>query len=134
MSAIQILLVDDNINFLEATASFLAGEPQLKIVGRAVSGDEALQKSRQLQPDLILLDLILPDLNGVEVARRLKTQPSPPRIIILTLYDQPEYRALAEAARVDGFMCKSDVGLELLPLIGRLIVGLPAAKTAPGLG
>jgi DNA-binding NarL/FixJ family response regulator len=132
MTSIHILLVDDNVNFLEAATSFLAGEPLLKVVGQAVSGGEALQKSYQLRPDLILLDLILPDLSGFEVARRLKAQPDSPRIIILTMYDQPEYRALAEAVRVDGFMCKSDVGLELLPLIGRLVAGLPTPKTAPG--
>jgi DNA-binding NarL/FixJ family response regulator len=120
MSPIRILLVDDNPEFLDVAAYFLSTEPQLEIVGRALSGHEALSKISQLQPDLVFLDLAMPNMNGLEVTRKLKGQSDLPRIIILTLHDSQEYRNLAEAMGADGFITKSDFGTELLPLIHTL--------------
>jgi DNA-binding NarL/FixJ family response regulator len=116
----RVLLVDDNQDFLESAANFLASDPEIEIVGRASSGRCALEQVPVLKPDLVVMDLTMPEMNGLEATRRLKSQPDGPRVIILTLHDNPEYRAAAQEVQADGFVAKSELGLELLPLIREL--------------
>jgi DNA-binding NarL/FixJ family response regulator len=119
-SARRVLLVDDNAEFLDSASHFLTADQRIEIVGRACSARTALEQVPLLKPDLVLMDLSMPEMNGLEATRRLKARPDSPRVIILTLYDHPEYRAAAAAARADGFVAKSDLGNHLLPLINRL--------------
>lgn len=127
--AIRVLLVDDNPQFLAVLASFLATTSQLKIVGQALSGQDGLVQVAQLQPDLVLLDLNLPDINGLEVIRCLKAQPYVPHIIVLTLHNIREYRVAAEAAGAADFVLKEEVATLLLPAIYALFQILPASET-----
>lgn len=120
MTTINILLVDDSPAFLESAERFLAADPTLRIVGQALSGQEGIELARGLQPDLVLMDIRMPDMSGLEAARQIKAMSKPPRVIILTLYDNAEYRAQAEAIGTDGFVAKSDFGHQLLPLIHQL--------------
>lgn len=120
MPHIRIFLVDDNLEFLEAATNFLKTDPQLEVVGQATSGHEALEQVGWLQPDLVLMDLTMPDMSGLEATRQLKSQPNAPRVAILTLHDNPEYRTRAEMVHADGFVPKSEVGTQLLPLIHAL--------------
>jgi DNA-binding NarL/FixJ family response regulator len=120
MLTIRIILVDDSPEFLESAAHFLSIQPSIQIVGRALSGTEALEQAARLQPDLVLVDWAMPEMNGLEAARCLKAQPAAPRVIVLTLYDTPRYRAAAQAAGTDGFVNKADFGAQLMPLIHKL--------------
>jgi DNA-binding NarL/FixJ family response regulator len=120
MALIRTLLVDDNPEFLDAAGRFLASDPDIEIVGSAISGLEAIQQVSLLNPDLILMDLAMPGINGLETTRRIKAEPGSPRIIILTLHDNPEYRSASNSVNADGFIAKSDFGSDLIPLI-RLI-------------
>lgn len=117
MSSIRTLLVDDSPQFLEAAMRFLSSDPHIEIVGSTLSGKEALEKVISLNPDLVLIDLAMPDMNGLETTRHIKSQPGAPQVIILTLYDNSEYRTASESVRADGFVAKSDFGADLLPLI-----------------
>ena len=119
-SAIRVLLVDDNVSFLAVLTSFLLTAPQLEVVGQAFSGEEGLVQAVRLQPDLILLDLSLPDISGLEVARRLGTQLNAPKIIILTLHNSHEYRLAAQAAGAADFVLKEEVAVRLLASIDDL--------------
>jgi len=118
--AIRVLLVDDNPKFLQMTAGFLAIFAGFQVVGAADSGREALAQIEQLRPDLVLLDIAMPGLDGLEVTRRLKKQPAPPRVIILTMHDDLEYQRAAQAAGADGYVVKAEMGVQLLPLIRSL--------------
>ena len=120
MAPIRIILADDNPEFLHAATNFLATDPQLKIVGQARSGQEALDQVTALQPHLVVIDLAMPETNGLEATRRIKAQSHPPYVIILTFYDNAEYRTEAEQVAADGFVAKSDMGTQLLPLIHTL--------------
>jgi DNA-binding NarL/FixJ family response regulator len=120
MPARRVLLVDDNAEFLDSAAHFLNTDPRIEIVGRACSGRGALEQVPLLKPDLVLMDLSMPEMNGLEATRALKEQGDDPRIIILTLHDNPEYRAAAAAVRADGFVTKTDLDLQLLPMIHQL--------------
>jgi DNA-binding NarL/FixJ family response regulator len=123
MSPIRILLVDDSVYFLGAARSFLAGRPGLFVIDDAVNGRQALTQDKGHAADLVLLDLNLAGLNGLEVAQRLKAQPAPPRVIIVTLHNTPEYRQAALRAGADGFVGKDEFTTALLPLISALFPG-----------
>lgn len=120
MTLIRTLLVDDNPDFVEAAAHFLASDPEIEIVGVSLSGPDAINRLPGLLPDLVLVDLAMPDLNGLEVTRQIKSQANAPRVVLLTLHDNQEYRRAGQAAHADGFMTKSDLGIGLLPLIHSL--------------
>ena len=101
MSPINVLLVDDNAEFLKSATRFLAVDPQIVIAGCALSGRGALEQVALLHPDLVLMDMAMPGMNGLKATRHIKAQPDAPRVIILTLYDNAEYRAAAEAMGAD---------------------------------
>lgn len=124
---IRILLVDDNLEFLEAVARFLAADPLTEVIGQAPTGKEALNQAPQLKPDLVLMDLALPEMNGLETTRKMKAQPGAPKVIIVTLYDNAEYRAAAHSVHADGFISKSELGVQLLPLVHTLFTEDPQA-------
>jgi DNA-binding NarL/FixJ family response regulator len=120
MSPISVLLVDDNPDFLKSVARFLSADPQIVIAGSVLSGREALEQIESLHPDLVLMDLTMPGMNGLEATRLIKAQPDAPCVIILTLHDNAEYRAAAKIVRADGFVAKSEFGTQLEPLIRAL--------------
>ncbi len=120
MPSLRILLVDDSPTFLESATRFLAMDARLEIIGRVLSGGEALEQVPRLCPDLVLMDLAMPGMNGLEATRRIKAQPSAPYIVILTLNDSREYRDAALAVGADGFVTKSEFGTALLPLLHSL--------------
>ena len=120
MLPLRILLVDDSVQFLDVVARALATVPAIEIVGRALSGRDALEQVTQLQPDLVLMDVAMPNMNGLEATRRIKTQADAPHVVILTLHDTPEYRAAAEAVGADNFVSKAEFNAQMLPLIRTL--------------
>lgn len=91
--------------------------PHVEVVGRASSGREALDQVVRLHPDLVLVDLAMPDMNGFETTQRIKAQADAPRVVILTMHDSPDYRRAAQAAGADNFMFKGDLSSEFIPLI-----------------
>jgi DNA-binding NarL/FixJ family response regulator len=116
MAPIRVLLVDDSPLFLTTAARLLAGESRVRIVGQVLSGQAALDQVGRLGCDLVLLDFAMPDMNGLEVGRRLKELPVPPRVVLLSLNDGVEYREAA-ATCADAFLDKSRAATQLLPLI-----------------
>ena len=126
---LRTLIVDDNHTFVESAANFLMERPQIEVVGSAYSGQEALDKVEEFAPDLVLMDLSMPQMDGFEATRKIKARDNPPVVIILTLYDYPEYRDRAKIAGADGFVSKVDLGVKLMPLISELFAGLGVNKS-----
>ena|SRR3989338_5965790 len=120
MSKIRVLLVDDSPEFLRMATRFLAADPEVDLVGVALTGQDALVLVTGLQPDLILLDLIMPQMSGLEMTQQVKSLPNAPIVIILTGHDTPEYRSEAIVAGADGFVYKPELFHDLLPLMHRL--------------
>lgn len=120
MESIRILIVDDKPQFINAIVHFLANESRIEIVGSARSGIEAVAQATALKPDLILMDYVMPKMDGIEATRQINASPNAPRIVILTAYDIPEYRILSEEAGADGLIAKLNIGNDLLPLIYRI--------------
>jgi two-component system, chemotaxis family, chemotaxis protein CheY len=122
MGLIRTLLVDDSADFLDSAEQFLSADHNIEVIGRSQSGPEAIDEVSRLRPDLVLMDLAMPGMNGLEATQAIKAIDSPPRVIILTLYDNPEYRAAAGHVGADAFLTKSDFGERLLALIHDLQV------------
>ncbi len=116
----RIVVVDDNASFVRAMVDFLGREPGFEVVGRARSGHEAVAAAAQTAPDLILMDLLMPGMDGLEATRLIKAQPSAPRVIVVTVHEASGYRDAAYAAGADGIVSKGDIGPMLVPAIRAL--------------
>lgn len=120
MAGIRVLLVDDSPEFLKMLSKFFASAPEVDLVGIARTGQDAIKFSAELSPDLVLMDLIMPHMNGLDATRQIKSMPNAPIVVMLTGHDTPEYRSEAVNAGADGFVYKPELFHELLPLIRRL--------------
>ena len=118
---LKILLVDDNKTFLASVKNLLSMYSQAQVVGEAHDGVHALEMGQQVAPDLVLLDIVMPGLSGLDVAKTMKTWPTPPKILFLSLHDNIFYRAAARELGCLGLVGKSNFVIELLPLIAGLL-------------
>lgn len=123
------MLVDDNLTFLAAVRHFLSMMPDATVVGEAHDGHHALTLATQLQPDLVLLDIVMPELNGLNVARAMQSWPCPPSIVFLSMHDSESYRAAARDLGAIGFVGKADFVVGLLPIIANLTAARAATAT-----
>ena len=121
MTPIKVLLVDDNAMMLQQVKELLATAPWLEIVGEATDGLGVITKARELQPQLVLMDVGLPGQTGLEATRQLKDEMPQLKVIILTLYDMPIYRETALANGAGDYIIKKTMRKELLPAIQRLM-------------
>ncbi len=113
MKAIRVLLVDDHTLIRAGIRELLQGLSGIEVAGEAGDGHEALLLAEQLQPDVMLLDIGLPGLNGLEVAARLARLESPPRVVILSMYTSEEYVLQALRAGAAGYLLKGSAVAEL---------------------
>ena|SRR5271170_2144964 len=116
----SILIVDDNAQIRGLVKKFIESNQDLEVCGEAVDGMDAIEKSRNLKPDLIILDLSMPRMNGLEVARVLKASSQVP-IILFTNYANEIKPAESEAAGVNAVCSKGDNIAELIKPIARLL-------------
>ena len=114
---LRVLVVDDHAPFRETAADFLRGLPDIAAVETAGSGDDALKRAAAQAFDLVLLDLAMPGMNGLEAARALKKLPSAPRVYIASMQDSQETQAVAREAGADAFISKSDFARRLQHLL-----------------
>lgn len=117
---IRTLIVDDNPSFLRSVSQMIASYGELTLVGEARSAAGAVEQIALLHPDFVLMDMVMPDLNGFEATRIIKTRPGAPRVIICTLYDDKRYADAAMAVGADGFLAKSALSKQLLAVIHSL--------------
>ena len=120
MNPIRTLIVDDSSEFLRHAGAFIMDLPGVDLVGWAYLGREALDLVGTLEVDLLLLDVSLPGMDGLEVTRLVKTMPNPPRVILVTLHDDPAYSTAASEAGADGYIPKRNLVAELPGLIESL--------------
>ena len=131
MDPIRVWLIDDNPGFLRIATRFLqeACPGEVTVVGTSGGGREALARSLNPQPQVILLDLMMPDMNGLDVIPRLRAMLPHARIIALTLLDTRSYQSAALAAGADAFIPKTAMNTDLLPAIRQIIQADPLRQT-----
>jgi DNA-binding NarL/FixJ family response regulator len=122
-SAVRVLVVDDFGPWRLFICSMLQGMPELQVVSQVADGFEAVQKALELRPDLILLDISLPKLNGIEAARRIRHVAPNSKILFLTQNLSPEIFVAALDVGGDGYILKPDAGNELLTAIEAVLQG-----------
>ncbi len=117
MKPIRLLIVDDHVIVRKGILMFLSTEPAIEIVGEAESGQDALNQAKTLCPDVILLDLVMPQGDGLEAIARLKEELPQIKIIVLTTYaDEGRVKAALKAG-ANGYMLKDADGVMLLQAI-----------------
>ena len=117
LATVRIFIVDDYEPWRHAVCSILQQCKDFEVICEGWDGGEAVRKSAELQPDLVLLDIGLPNLNGLEAARQIRKVSPGSKILFLTLHDSPEL--VEEALRIgaSGFVVKSDALRDLLPAV-----------------
>jgi DNA-binding NarL/FixJ family response regulator len=123
MQVIRVLVVDDNAGLRRRLEEFLSAEPDIEVVGEAADGEQAILKARELQPDVVLMDVRMPGINGLDATRELKNEMPEVKVIMLSRFDLEEYREAARERGASGYVAKSDLVEELLPAIRRVVGG-----------
>ena len=103
---IRVLVVDDHLLFRKAMASLLGAEADFAVVGEAGTGQEALQQAMAVRPDIILMDIVMPAMDGLEATRRIKAVLPDARIVMLTISDSDEHLFAAIQAGAQGYLLK----------------------------
>ena len=120
-SATRVLIVDDDPLVRSALALMLGGQADLEVVGEAGDGREGVDLARRLAPDVVLMDIRMPRLNGLDATRELHARPEPPRVIVLTTFDADEHVFGALAAGADGFLLKDTPPAEIVAAIRKVV-------------
>jgi DNA-binding NarL/FixJ family response regulator len=115
--AIRVMLVDDQALFREGLETLLSVRRDIQVVGQASNGQEAVEVAAQVQPDVVLMDVRMPVLNGVRATRRLKKAQPQCRVIVLTTFDDDEYVFDALRAGAVGYLLKDVASARLVEAI-----------------
>lgn len=114
---IRILLVDDDPLVRSALTLMLGGQDDMDVVGEATDGTQALTLTAELAPHVVLMDIRMPSLNGLDATRQLQELSDPPHVIMLTTFDMDDYVLDALAAGADGFLLKDTPPPEIVSAI-----------------
>jgi len=117
MSKIRVLLVDDHMVVRVGLKALINSEPDMVVVGEAANGLEAIERARALAPEVIVMDISMPELDGLEATRRIRAELADCQILILTVHAQERYLFPVLKAGAAGYVLKSTVDTELLDAI-----------------
>ena len=124
-AVIRVLIVDDDPLVRSALTLMLGGQPDVEVVGEAADGRQGVEQAASLGPDVVLMDIRMPGLNGLEATRALHARPDPPRVIVLTTFDADEHVLGALSAGADGFLLKDTPPPQILDAIRKVAAGDP---------
>jgi len=122
MQRTRVLLVDDNLEFLDIAAALLEAHG-CEIVARAADGEEGLLATLTLHPDVVVLDVSMPRLNGFEVARRIKQNKNGARVVLLTFHEDYDYVRAARSFGVLGYVIKRRMATDLPDAVREAVAG-----------
>jgi DNA-binding NarL/FixJ family response regulator len=119
----RVLIADDDDLMRAGLGELLSGEPGIEVVGQATTGREAIERARRLRPDVVLMDVRMPDLDGVEATRELTRAAPNTRVLILTTFEQDDYIFGALRAGASGFLLKRTRPEELIAGVQAVAAG-----------
>lgn len=111
---VRVLIVDDQRPFREASRMVVEMTEGFEVVGEATNGTEAIELVSKLAPDLVLMDVQMPGIDGIETTRRIRARPNPPAVVVMSTHESGDYDAVARAAGAIGFVPKSQFGFDTL--------------------
>jgi DNA-binding NarL/FixJ family response regulator len=114
MDNVRVLIVDDQLPFREASRMVVEMTDGFEVAGEAVNGREAIELVSQLEPDLVLMDVQMPGIDGIETTRRISALPDAPAVIVMSTHESGDYVGMAVAAGAVGFIPKSQFSFDTL--------------------
>jgi len=123
MKKTSILLADDHQIVREGLKLLINGQPDMHVVGEAGTGKEVLQKARNLKPDVVVMDLTMPELNGLQATELLKAEWPEIKVVALTVHEDPSYLRQLCKAGAAGYVLKRSAGDELIEAIHTVMAG-----------
>jgi len=117
MGITRVLFVDDHHVIRKGLIGLVAGQPDIEVVGEAANGREALELTRQLRPDVVVMDISMPEMDGIEATRRIKTELPDVRVVGLSMHDDEQFAVSMRQAGADAFVSKTVSPAELLKVI-----------------
>lgn len=120
---VRVVIVDDDALVRSALTLMLGGRPDLVVVGEAADGQAGIDVVDRERPDVVLLDIRMPVMDGLEATRRLHARPDPPHVIVLTTFDGDDYVVGAIAAGADGFLLKDTAPADIVAAIHKVAAG-----------
>jgi len=130
-STVRVLIADDQMMVRQGFTVLLNARPGIEVVGQAVDGEEAVAKVAELAPDVVLMDIRMPGLGGIEATRRITADAPHPRVLVLTTFDLDEYVYDALRAGASGFLLKDASADQLAEAVR--VVAAGDALLAPGI-
>jgi len=119
----RCLIADDQAMVREGFAAVLAAQPGLLVVGQAADGADAVHQAQRLRPDIVLMDVRMPVMDGLQATRRILTAPARPKVLMLTTFDLDEYVYAALRAGASGFLLKDATAAELVHAVRVVAAG-----------
>lgn len=113
MNKIRVLLADDHTLFREGVKLLLENTEEVEVIGQAADGNEAVEKARLLQPDVVIMDITMPHLNGLEATRLIRKEMPEVQVLILTMHGSDDYFFQTLQAGANGFVLKEAAGIDL---------------------
>ena len=114
MSKMRVLIADDHVIVREGLRALLEAQPDIKVVGEAADGEEAVKKTREVQPDIVLMDITMPGMNGLEATRQIRQHSPDVKILALTMHEGNEYFFKILDAGASGYFIKGGSSSELI--------------------
>jgi DNA-binding NarL/FixJ family response regulator len=115
--SVRVLIVDDHPLFVEALRAILSADLRIEVVGLAASGEEAVQQAGELEPDVVLMDISMPGVDGVEATRRIRAGIPAAQVLMVTGSDSRQDVDAARAAGAAGYVTKDKIAAELMGAI-----------------
>ena len=132
MERARISIVDDHEIFRKGLRTLLESRPDLEICGEAINGLEAVDKGRELRPDVVLMDISMPQVDGLQATRLIRSEAIQAQVLILSQHDSPHMLAAALKAGANAYVTKAQVSQCLLAALESVIQGRPFAWNAQG--
>ena len=123
MRKVKVVLADDHVLVREGTRNLLEREPDIEVVGEASDGEEAIDLVTKLHPHVVLMDIAMPKINGIEATRQIKTRCPATAVLILTAYDNDQYIVALLEAGAAGYLLKNVKGSDLVNAIRAVNAG-----------
>ena len=117
MDKIRVLIVDDHFLVRLGLRTLLESEPDMDVVGEAANGVEGVSQAEQLKPDVVVMDISMPEMDGLEATRRIRAMDQPMHVLILTVHAQERYLFSVLKAGASGYVLKSTIDTELMDAI-----------------
>jgi NarL family two-component system response regulator LiaR len=129
-STIRILVADDHEIVRKGLRALLSSEPDMQVVGEASNGEEAVAQAQEFHPDVILMDIVMPGVDGIEATRQITARPPAPRVLVLTSFATDDKIFPAIKAGALGYLLKDTAPQELIEAIRQVYRGEPSLEAS----